>query len=98
MPGKPVGRLVFRVHAIERMFERRITEADVRGVLESGVAIEEYPHDTPFASRLVLGLRGIRPLHVVAADAPDSDETIIVTAYEPDPDAWEPDFRTRRRQ
>jgi len=38
-------RLVFRVHAIQRMFERRIMEEDVRDVVESGETIEHYPED-----------------------------------------------------
>jgi len=30
------GKLVFRVHAIARMFERRITEEEVRRTLDGG--------------------------------------------------------------
>jgi len=40
-------RLVFRVHALRRMFQRRISEADVREVLATGETIEAYPADTP---------------------------------------------------
>ncbi|MEA3376093.1 MAG: DUF4258 domain-containing protein [Chloroflexota bacterium] len=36
-------RLVFRVHAIQRMFEREISEENVRQVLETGKTIESYP-------------------------------------------------------
>lgn len=46
------GPLVFRVHAIKRMFQRQISKDDVRHVLETGEAIEAYPHDTPYPSRL----------------------------------------------
>lgn len=35
-----VSRLVFRVHAIKRMFQRHISKDDVRHVLESGETIE----------------------------------------------------------
>ncbi len=79
-------RLVFRVHAVQRMAERGITIEDVRDVVRSGDAIREYPDDTPYPSYLILGWRGKRPLHVVAADDHDSQTTIIITAYEPDPD------------
>jgi hypothetical protein len=65
-------RLVFRVHAIERMFRRRISEVDVRHVLTNGEEIESYPEDTPYPSRLVLGWRGSRPIHVVAAEDAES--------------------------
>jgi len=58
-----VERLIFRVHAIQRMFERGIRKEDVRQILLTGAVIEEYPEDAPYPSRLVLGWRGQRPLH-----------------------------------
>ncbi len=78
------------------MFRRRISERDVRQALETGVVIEEYPHDTPYPSRLVLGWCGPRPLHVVIADDLEARETIVITVYEPDPEQWEPGFLRRR--
>ena len=48
-------RLVFRVHAIQRMFLRSISAEDVRDVLETGEIILEYTEDQPNPSRLVLG-------------------------------------------
>ncbi len=88
--------LVFRAHALERMFERRFTEDDVRQVVESGKIIESYPSDTPYPSRLILGWRGLRPVHVVAADDTAGGTVIIVTVYEPDLERWEPGFEKRR--
>ena len=90
-------RLVFRVHAIERMFERRVDVADVREILTNGETIERYPEDTPYPSRLVLGWCRGRPLHVVFADNAEEWETIVITVYEPDPGQWEPEFRQRRQ-
>ena len=78
------------------MFERRITVDDVRYALSAGDTIEIYDNDKPYPSRLVLGWCGVRPLHIVAADNSDDDETIIITVYEPDPELWESDF-TRRK-
>ena len=89
-------RLTFRVHAIQRMFERGFTEKDVRSVVETGENIEYYPNDSPYPSRLVLGWRGIRPVHIVVADNPEENEAIIITVYEPDKALWEPDFRRRK--
>jgi len=89
-------RLVFRVHAIARMFERGISDAEVRETLDSGETVERYPEDTPYPSRLVLGWCGGRPIHVVAADNAQDDEVIVITVYEPDPALWESDF-TRRK-
>ena len=90
------GRLVFRTHAIQRMFERRIDPSDVRRILEVGEVLEDYPDDMPYPSRLVLGWSESRPLHVVAVGEVEEDETIIITVYEPDPAKWELDFKRRR--
>jgi hypothetical protein len=78
------------------MFQRSISPEDVRHVLEAGEAIEEYPDDTPYPSRLMLGWIGSRPLHVVAADDLEDEQTIVITAYEPDPRLWHADFRARK--
>lgn len=87
--------LLFRVHALQRMFQRGVTVEDVRHVLATGETIEEYPDDTPYPSRLVLGRVGSRPLHVVFAENQPSQEIIVVTVYEPDPDRWDSDFSRR---
>ena len=42
------NKLVYRNHAIKRMFERGISEADVRAVIDLGEVIQEYPDDVPF--------------------------------------------------
>lgn len=89
-------RLVFRVHAIQRMFQRGINADDVRHVLTNGEVIEDYPHDTPYPSYLVLAWSGSRPIHVLAADNAASQETIVITVYEPEADHWESDFRRRK--
>jgi len=48
-------RFVYRVHALQRMFEREIERSVVESVIQSGTTIESYPEDTPYPSRLVLG-------------------------------------------
>ena len=77
------------------MFERGISIEDVRLVLYTGEVIEDYPDDFPYPSRLMLGWSGKRAVHVVAAHNADDDETIIITAYDPDPARWTPDLRRR---
>jgi len=89
------AKFVFRVHALRRMFERQISIDDVRAVIGSGETIEDYPDDKPYPSRLVLGWRGARPVHVVAAHNMSDKEFIVVTVYEPDAELWEHDFRRR---
>jgi hypothetical protein len=91
------SRLVFRVHAIQRMFQRHFNEEVVRRALESGEVIEEYPDDKPYPSNLILGWVESRPIHVVIADNDGSQESIVITVYEPEPDKWEADFKRRKR-
>jgi len=60
--GNTAPKLVFRVHAVARMCERRITEEEVRRTLEGGETIEHYPDDTPYPSLLMLGWAAERPI------------------------------------
>lgn len=89
------GKIIFRTHAITRMFQRSVDEKDVRSVLETGEVIEAYPDDTPYPSRLILGWLESRPLHVLAADNITDNETIVITVYEPEQDKWSPNFKRR---
>jgi len=91
-------QLVFRVHAIKRMFQRNISEKEVRHVIENGEIIESYSDDTPYPSRLMLGWSKTRPLHVVAAENQVEQQEIIIAAYEPDPKEWDPTFTRRSQQ
>jgi len=90
-------KIILRIHAIQRMFERSISAADIRAVLEYGETIENYPDDTHYPGRLVLGWHGKRLLHVVVADNPAENAHIIITVYEPDPTQWTSDFKRRTR-
>ena len=90
-------KVIYRVHAVRRMFERGISEADVGRALAEGDEIASYPDDTPYASRLLLGWRDHKPLHVVVAYNAQGDEQVVITAYEPDPALWEDDFRRKRQ-
>ena len=95
----PEPRLIFRFHAVQRMFQRGISVRDVRAALETGETIETYSDDVPYPSRLVLGwVGGARALHVVVADNVAANDVIIVTVYEPDLVTWQPGFRRRRSQ
>ncbi len=89
------SQLIFRKHALQRMFQRSISTDDIRFVVSCGKNIINYPDDTPYPSRLMLGWCGERPIHIVAADTPES-ETIIITVYEPDPALWEPGFERKK--
>lgn len=89
--------IVYRTHAIERMFQRDVREEDVESVVKAGEVIENYPDDYPYPSCLVLGYIGTRPLHVVYA-RDEEGSIIIITVYEPTIVKWMDDLKTRREQ
>ena len=64
-------------------------------MLEAGEIVQDYPEDKPYPSRLVLGWRGSTPIHVVAADSTEVNETFVITVYEPTLELWEPGFRRK---
>ena len=86
------GAVMWTTHAAERMTERDISKAEVLNAIASGEAVENYPDDFPFPSVLLCG----KGIHVVCGLGRDS--VVIVTAYRPGLDKWEPDMRTRRRK
>lgn len=90
-------QLVFRAHAIRRMFQRGMTPDAVRRVVEHGEVIEVRSDGPSFSSRLLLGWVGGRPLHVAVAEDAAGGPTIVITVYEPDPVLWQPGFRRRRK-
>ena len=84
-------------HAVKRMDLRGRTLADIREVLSTGEVIQDYPHEKPYPEFLFLGYPGKSqdPCYVVVAS---NDENVIVTVHDYDPEVYEPDHRTRRKQ
>ena len=89
-------KIIFRIHAIERMFERGIGISEIRAALEKGETIEHYIDEAAYPGRLVMNQSGKKNLHVVVADNTSDEETIVVTGYRPDRRRWTDDFRRRR--
>lgn len=84
-------------HSRRRIGERGILLRDVMRVIDGGEIIEEYPDDFPFPSCLVLGpSTDGRQLHAVVSMS--KGDIYLITAYEPDPDLWEDDLRTRKER
>ena len=91
-----VSKIIYRVHAVQRMFERSISAKKISQALQSGETIEDYSAEMPEPSRLILGFQGKRPFHVVTSENPEINEITIITVYIPDADKWKRDFRSRR--
>ncbi|MEO7840552.1 MAG: DUF4258 domain-containing protein [Anaerolineales bacterium] len=90
------SKVLFRLHAVQRMFERTISAKNVSQALQSGETIEDYSTEMSEPSRLILGFHGKRPFHVVTSENPETNETTIITVYIPEPDKWSRNFKSRR--
>ncbi len=91
-------QIIFSRHAIQRMFERGLKKEDVLQVIAKSEKIENYPHDKPFPSCLLLGFIKTTPIHVVLASDMSTQVGYVVTAYVPDPVIWDKGFRKRRKE
>ena len=78
------------------MFERDVSVKRVRQAIETGETIEVYSSEMPEPSRLILGLQGKRPFHVVTVEDQQTNVTSIITVYIPDSYRWNKDFKSRR--
>ena len=83
-------------HCYKRCVERKITYDEIKTAILNGEIIEEYPADYPYPSDLILECRTGKPLHVVTGLS--EDYLWIITAYHPDTDKWESDYKTRKEQ
>lgn len=90
-------KILFLPHAVKQMsrLDRMISTTEVRQTVEKGEVIENYPEDVRGHSCLILGYgNNRRPIHVVCT--PKEDYLAIITAYLPDPEEWEDNFRKRK--
>ena len=91
--------LFYTKHAIQRMFERSISEDDVEKVISEWKVVKEYPDDNPYPSVLLMADINGKPLHVVCSvDKSDSGNVkyIVITVYQPSSSEWNDDFITRK--
>ena len=91
-------KLLFLPHAVRQMSrpDRMITAPEVREVINSGEVIDDYPEDVRGPSCLILGYgESKRPIHVVCSAK--ERYLAIITAYLPDPNEWEDNFKKRKR-
>lgn len=87
--------IVLTEHARIRLFERKITVSDVIKCIETGEIIKQYQDDKPLPSCLILGFTlNNQYIHVVVSN--DEQFIYLITAYYPDIEKWEADFKTRK--
>lgn len=88
--------LIYRVHAVQRLFERKISLNKARQTIEIGETIEDHSDELTSPSRLILGWEGKRPIHVVVSENAEANETVVITVYSPEPSQWTKDFKRRK--
>lgn len=89
--------IVITEHARRRLIEREITIKDVVVCMESGEIIKQYEDDKPFPSCLILGM-SIHNKYIHVVVSMNEDFIHLITAYYPDTEQWEPDFKTRKER
>jgi Domain of unknown function (DUF4258) len=93
------GDFLVSDHGYEKLNEDGILPNDAIEGIVTAVAIEDYPDRIRGPSVLTLqhDAEG-RPIHVVwAIPAGERRPAVLVTAYRPDPDVWDDDFKLRIR-
>ncbi|MBK9123587.1 MAG: DUF4258 domain-containing protein [Chloroflexi bacterium] len=87
-------RYILTAHASSRAIERDIDDFEIEEAVIAGSVIEDYPDDKYSPSCLILGrTQSGRILHVHLCYPP---KVKVITVYEPSPDEWEPDWKTRK--
>ncbi len=87
--------IIITLHGQLRLRERKITVEDVIYAIDHGTVIEQYPDDFPFPSCLILGISLHNTfIHVVVSM--NEENIYLITAYRPDPNEWEEDWKTRK--
>jgi hypothetical protein len=91
-------KIFYSRHALDQMSnpDRLITRLEVETVIQEIDIIEDYLDDPRGHSCLLAGREDLgRMIHVVCA--PKKDYLVIVTAYLPNPEEWESDLKTRKK-
>ena len=89
-------KILYLPHAVQQMsrFDRMITPFEVEEVIYNGEIIEYYKDDPRGESCLMLHFPDGRSIHIVCA--PKADYLAIITAYIPNPNQWNENFKVRK--
>lgn len=91
------AKIALTEHARIRLCERNINVDDVISAINTGEIVKQYPDDKPLASCLILGF-SVKAEHVHIVVSCDDEFIYLITAYFPNPEMWESDFRTRKER
>jgi hypothetical protein len=94
-----LGEVRISDHGYDELAADGIFARDVVAMVSEGIVVEDYPDYPKGPCVLVLqkDRRG-EPVHVVwGIPKGASSPAVLITAYSPDPDRWEPGFLRRRK-
>ena len=95
------NRVIYSSHAREEMLNEpfgRIYDKEIEGAIINGKIIEQYPKDRPYPSCLISGsTKAERVLHIVVAHNSADNISIVITAYQPNPEFWSQDYSRRKK-
>ena len=93
----------YKVHCQKRMVERNISREDIAHCIMNGEIIEDYLLDDnigeasfPLCLMLCVSDRKNDVLHVVVGF--NGRKIILISAYRPDNEHWEDDYKTRKEK
>jgi len=89
-------KLKWTYHVNMRMKGRFISRRAIVNSFQNYEIIEEYPKDKYFPSYLVYSHFQDKIFHMLFAVDIEEENVRVVTAYYPDPEEWEEDFKNRR--
>lgn len=89
--------IVVTEHARIRLYERNISIVDIINGINTGEIIKQYPDDKPLSSCLILGFSlKLEYIHIVVSC--DLNFIYLITAYFPNSEMWESDFKTKKER
>ncbi len=92
------GRIFWTYHVNMRMADRAITRDMIIESVENYEIIETYPKDKYLPSHLLLARSGGKSFHILFATDTENDNVRVVTTYQPSPEEWTPNMKTRKQQ
>jgi hypothetical protein len=90
-------QLYWTYHINMRLPERFISRQATLDAVDTYEIIESYPEDKYLPNYLVYATGEHEVFHVLCAVDVPAEQVRVITAYRPDPEAWESDQKTRRR-
>jgi hypothetical protein len=90
-------QMYWTYHINMRLPGRFIRRQHILDAVSTYEVIESYPEDKYLPSYLVYAELGGEVFHILFAVDVPAEHVRVVTAYRPDPAAWEVDQKTRRR-